>query len=929
MFFFKNKKIFQPASVTQTGKENRLREFSQLPVQEILESCRTTTVGLNTTTVAQRQESDGKNIIKSADTNTRMSRLIQALFDPFNLILMLIAVVTFVTDVVLAPKADYATVGIILLMISTSAVISYTQSRRSDKAAEHLQQLVANTCAVYRDGELVELEMAELVVGDIVSLSSGDMFPADVRLIETKDLFISQSALTGESQPLERFAKQQDTENIGICDLANLGLLGADVVSGRALAVVIATGENTYFSSVANAGRKDQRGTSYSRGVASISKLLLRMMLVVTPIIFLLNGVRKGDLLQALLFTVSVAVGLTPELLPVIMTTTLSRGAVKMSREKVIVRQLRSIQTFGEMDILCTDKTGTLTEDRITVEKYLDIHGNDDKRVLRHAFLNSYFQTGLKNLLDVAIINRAEQRGLADILERYERKDEIPFDFDRRRMSVVVQDTTGKRQLVTKGAVEEMLSICSFVEVRQADQQIQPNQQIQADQKSLTHQGPLANQNSLAHQGLSTNQHSLATLQPPTVIPLGEREKELALATHREHNAAGLRMIAVAQKNEVPDENRFSVEDESDMVLIGFVAFLDPPKASAAAAIDALTAHGVRTIVLTGDSEGVAKNVCAKVNIDADISYDGVDVEGMDDDELRVAAQKSNLFAKLSPLQKERVIKILQEDGHTVGYLGDGINDTPALRAADVGISVEGAVDIAKETADIVLLEKNLLVLERGIEVGRETFGNITKYLHMAVSGNLGNIISVIFASIFLPFLPLLPVQLLAQNLLNDFAQMGIAFDRVDDEYTREPKSWNVASIKRFMLIFGPLSAVFDLLLFGVLYFGFGFRQVSAQAHFQVAWFLFGTLSQIMVSYVIRTRKIPFYRSRPHQAFIQSTLFVTVLTFIIVLSPIAQWLDMAVLTVWVLPVILLNVLLYLGVLELCKVRYLKKFEEWT
>ncbi len=879
MFFFKKQKLIQ--SVNTTDKVERLRLASQATAEEIFQKYETEKSGLNASTVNLRQETQGKNIISQDKGNTRLSRFRQSLLNPFNIILFIIAIVNYLTDVVFSSNSDYATVIIILVMILLSAVISYVQSRNSDKATESLKSMVANTCTVLRDGRTEEINIEDVVVGDILMLSSGDMFPADVRLIETKDLFISQSALTGESQPVERFSDpMREDEKQGISDLDNIGLLGADVVSGSALAVVIAIGDDTYFSSVAHTVSTGNVNTRYSRSVRSISKLLLQMLLLVVPMIFLINGILKQDWLQALLFTVSIAVGLTPELLPVIMTTTLSRGAVKMSREKVIVRNLSAMQSFGEMDVLCTDKTGTLTEDKIIVERYMDLHGNDDTRVLRHAFLNSTFQTGLKNLIDIAIINRAKLYGLDSILGNYERKDEIPFDFNRRRMSVVVQDKMGKRQLVTKGAVEEMIGVCSFAEIEGA------------------------------------------------VIPLGQKEKEIALNTYQKHNKEGLRMIAVAQKNNVPDENKFSVADESDMVLIGFIGFLDPPKKSAAAAIRTLQDHGVRTIVLTGDSEGVAKNVCSQVGVNIETSYDGNDVEAMSDKQLLLAVEKANLFSKLSPIQKERVIKALQANGHTVGYLGDGINDTPALRAADVGVSVDTAVDIAKESADFVLLEKDLMVLERGIEAGRETFGNMMKYLYMALSGNLGNIISVMIASIFLPFLPILPVQLLAQNLLNDVALLGMAFDHVDPEYIRKPKSWDVPGMKRFMLIFGSLSAVFDVLLFGLLYFAFGFQTVAKQAHFQSAWFLFGTLSQIMSSYVIRTGYVPFTKSKPDKTFMYCNLTVAVLVLVLCLSPMAIWLDMAIVTLKVLPVVLLNVLLYVFMLEKTKDHYIKKHRQW-
>lgn len=512
------------------------------------------------------------------------------------------------------------------------------QSQRSNAAAEKLSKMISNKSSVWRDGKLLEIPMDEIVPGDIVRLSAGDMLPADVRFLTTKDTFVAQAALTGESNPVEKFSDIRNKHDDALTDLRNIGFMGSNIVSGSATAIVLTTGNNTYFGSMAKSLSGDRAKTSFERGVSSVSRLLIRMMLVMVPIVFLINGISKNDWPKSLLFAVSMAVGLTPEMLPVIMTSTLAKGAVSMSKHKVIVRTLGAIQTFGEMDVLCTDKTGTLTEDKIVLEKYMDVHGEDDTRILRHAYLNSYFQTGLKNLIDLAIIHRAEQNGLKDILESYSRVDEIPFDFSRRRMSVVLTDKSGKRQLITKGAVEEMIAISSFVELH------------------------------------------------GRVLPMDEETRRTALATYEKYSAEGMRMIAVAQKNEVPDSGAFSVADERDMVLIGFVGFLDPPKESAKSAITALREHGVRTVVLTGDSEGVALKVCGKVGVNSSKLITGRDVEKMDDSELLDAVKTCDLFAKLSPSQKERVVRAFQMSGHTVGYMGDGINDASALRQADVGI---------------------------------------------------------------------------------------------------------------------------------------------------------------------------------------------------------------------------------------------------
>lgn len=859
--------------------EQDLRRLSSETIDDVLRKYGSAAQGLSADEAAIRLEEHGPNIVKTKKQHTVVSRIIEALVNPFNIILLIIAVVTYITDVVISDVADYATTMIILLMVFMSSLVAFIQSRNSDKAAESLKQMVANKTDVIRDGKLVEINIADVVPGDVIKFSAGDMIPADVRFISTKDTFVSQAALTGESAPVEKFDTADDTD-VALTDLANIGMMGTDLVSGTAIAVVLFTAEDTFFSSIAASLSGEKAQTGFERGVSSVSAMLIKMMLVIIPIIFLINGIIKNDWFSALLFAVSVAVGLTPEMLPVIMTSTLARGALAMSKKNVIVRTLGSIQTFGEMDILCTDKTGTLTEDKIVLEKYMDLTGQDDTRVLRHAYLNSYFQTGLKNLIDIAIINRAEKYNFREIVENYNRIDEVPFDFSRRRMSVILRDKTGKRQLITKGAVEEMLAICSFVEVE------------------------------------------------GQVKTIGSDERRLAMATYEKYNTAGLRMLAVAQKNEVPDEEHFSVSDESNMVLIGFVGFLDPPKESAKSAIETLREHGVRTVVLTGDSEGVALKVCEKVGIDVQANVLGTDIEQMSDAELKEVAQHCNLFSKLSPMQKKRVITALQEDGHTVGYMGDGINDTPALRQSDVGISVDSAVDIAKETADIILLAKDLMVLEEGVLLGRRTFGNIMKYIKMAASGNFGNMIAVVVASIFLPFLPMLPVHILTQNLLNDFAQMGLAFDNMDADFVLKPQKWDVKLLKSFMWIMGPLSSVFDILCYIILWFVFGYNSMANSTYFQTGWFLFGTLSQIFIIHMIRTGKIPFIHSKPAPALLFSTLAVAVVALIIGFAPLAIVLDLKQMPVHFLLWLCILLVLYSLSVQGVKKIYQKQIGPW-
>ncbi|MDD4414363.1 MAG: magnesium-translocating P-type ATPase [Oscillospiraceae bacterium] len=880
MNFKIRKKVYGQIQKNQQDIEKNLYSFAFLTVDELFARLSTTQAGLNDNEAENRQSEFGKNIITTGNKNTTLHRIKEAVVNPFNIILLLIAAITYFTDVVMSSQPDYLTAIIVLSLVLLASTVAFIQSQRSNNAAEGLSKMISNKTEVWRDGILTEIPMDEIVPGDIVRLSAGDMLPADVRFLSSKDTFVAQAALTGESNPVEKFGDVADPSDVGLTDLKNIGFMGSNIVSGSATAVVLATGNSTYFGSMAKSLSGDKAQTSFERGVSSVSRLLVRMMLVMVPAVFLINGLVKGEWPSALLFSISVAVGLTPEMLPVIMTSTLAKGAVTMSKRKVIVRTLGAIQTFGEIDILCTDKTGTLTEDKIVLERYMNLHGEDDSRILRHAYLNSYFQTGLKNLIDLAIINRAVQNGLDSIRDSYRRVDEIPFDFSRRRMSVVLSDKNGKRQLITKGAVEEIISISSFVEIE------------------------------------------------GRVLPMDEKTRHTALDVYTKYNADGLRMIAVAQKNEVPDSDTFSVADERDMVLIGFVGFLDPPKESAGAAIAALKEHGVRTVVLTGDSEGVAIKVCGKVGVKTSLLLTGSDVDRLDDNLLLEAVKTCDLFAKLSPSQKERVVKAFQSLGHTVGYMGDGINDAPALHQADVGISVDSAVDIAKETADIILLEKDLMVLEQGIIEGRRTFGNIVKYIKMAASGNFGNMISVIIASIFLPFLPMLPVQILTQNLLCDFSQMGMPFDRVDEEYIKKPRKWETKSIKSFMTYMGPLSSIFDILCFAVMWWVIGANTVELSPIFQSGWFVFGTVSQVLVIHMIRTAKIPFLQSKSSIPLLISTALVAIVSIVVGFSQFAIGIDIMPLPLKFAPWLALILAAYFVSSQWIKRFYIRRYGEW-
>lgn len=868
--------------ITKNKRESeaRIRVLAFQDEKELLTELVTSLAGLTPEQIEERQDEDGKNIITAGTRNTILHRLREATVNPFNIVLFVIAVITLFTDVIYSSKPDFLTVGIILALVLVSSLVAFVQGERSNAAAEKLSKMISNKADVWRGGKLTEITMSEVVVGDIVKLSAGDMIPADVRFLMTKDTFVAQAALTGESNPVEKFSDIRSQQEDALTDLQNIGFMGSNIVSGSATAVVLAIGNETYIGSMAKTLSGDRAKNSFERGVDSVSGLLIRLMLVMVPVVFLINGFTKHDWVSALLFAITVAVGLTPEMLPMIMTSTLAKGAVSMSKHQVVVKTLGAIQTFGEMDILCTDKTGTLTEDKIILEKYMNVLGEDDARILRHAYLNSYFQTGLKNLIDLAIINRATENGLEEILCPYTRIDEIPFDFSRRRMSVVLRDENGKRQLITKGAVEEIISISTMVEWE------------------------------------------------GNVLPLTEEMKIRVMQTYERYNTDGLRMVAIAQKNQVPDVEAFGVADESEMVLIGFVGFLDPPKESAASAIGALKEHGVRTVVLTGDSEGVAVKVCKKVGVDISHFLTGKDVEAMDDEKLLQMIESCSLFAKLSPSQKERVVKAFQTNGHTVGYMGDGINDAPPLHQADVGISVDSAVDIAKETADIILLKKDLMVLEEGVIEGRRTFGNIVKYIKMAASGNFGNMISVIVASIFLPFLPMLPVQILTQNLLCDFSQMGIPFDSVDKEYTKKPRKWETKSIKSFMAFMGPLSSIFDIFCFAVMWWIIDANTNALAPLFQCGWFVFGTVSQIVVIHMMRTAKIPFLQSKPSAPLVISTFVVAVIAVAVAFSGLAAGIDMMTLPLSFTPWLVLLLGGYCLAAQLFKTVYIRWFEEW-
>lgn len=809
-------------------------EKAALPnIEDVLREFETSLAGLSPEAVEERLERFGRNTVVREATVRWWTHLLHAFNNAFILLLLTLAAVAALTS-------DYEAAVIISVMVFVSVVLRFVQEFRSSQAAEKLREMVETTATVTRNGVKSEVPVDELVPGDIVHLSAGDMIPADLRLLNAKDLFVSQAALTGESLPVEKFANGEAPDRGSLLEHPKLCFMGTNVVSGTGLGVVVQTGEATYFGTLARQVTGRRVETEFDRGVSRVSRLLIRFTLVMTPVVFFINGFTKGDWAQAFFFALSVAVGLTPEMLPMIVTANLARGAVNMSRKKVIIKRLHSIQNFGAMDVLCSDKTGTLTQDKVILERHLDVLGRDSEKVLQLAYLNSYYQTGLKNLLDVAILEHAELEQGLRLATDYRLVDEIPFDFSRRRMSVVVETEKREELLITKGAVEEMLQVCRDVEI---------------DRKPY---------------------------------PLTDEYKYRARVMARQLNEQGFRVIAVAFRRFPLGTQTYSQAAERHMVLAGFMAFLDPPKESAGPAIKALQSHGVAVKILTGDNDAVTVRVCQEVGLAIEQILLGPEIDGMSDEELTVAARKTNVFAKVSPAGKARIVAALQRGGHVVGFLGDGINDAPALRQADVGISVNTAVDIAKESADIILLEKSLMVLEEGVLEGRRTFGNILKYIRMGTSSNFGNMFSVLGASAWLPFLPMQPVQLLVQNLLYDFSQIGIPFDQMDEEYLSKPRRWNVGSIGRFMLLLGPISSIFDYVTFSLMWFVFRANHPGAQSLFQSGWFVEGLLSQTLIVHIIRTRRVPFLESRASAALTALTGAVMVAGLAIPYTPLGR-----------------------------------------
>ena len=820
----------------------------------------------------------GLNEIKQKQEKKWYHYFFESLFSPFNSILLGIVLILIYTDVILPETPSYANITVIAILIIASTLLDFVEEYRSNKAAAKLKELVATTCVVLRDNKEIKIPIKEVVLGDIVKLSAGSMIPADLRIIESKDLYVGQSALTGESDAV----KKQVESSIGfddlnsISDLDTICFMGTNVISGMAKGVVVKTGDSTYLGKIAHTISEGKPKTAFQKDIESISKLLIRFMIILIPIVFILNA-WKHSVITAFTFAVAIAITITPLLLPVILSSCLSKGAIKMSKKKTIVKKLDAIQNFGAMNVLCTDKTGTLTEDKIVLEKYLDIQGNEDISVLKSAFLNANFQTGLIGNIDQAVIKRGLEYNLAEETKSFKKIDEIPFDFSRRCLSVIVKEGEGQIKMITKGAVEEILAMCQTVSYK--------------------------------------NQ----------ISPITKQIKDNVQRISKKMNSDGLRVIAVCEKVVDDDVKDFDVSFEKNMTLVGFIGFLDPPKESAKESVKLLNKSGIRVIVLTGDNLEVTKCICDRVGIQSKNIATGSDLDKLQDPGVLRLLKKTNIFVKLSPIQKARIIRILKEAGNVVGYMGDGINDSPSLTNSDVGISVDTAVDIAKESADIILLEKDLRVLLDGATEGRKTFVNLMKYIKLATSFNFGEVLSVILTSAFLPFLPETPIQLLVEGLLYDFGQMTLPLDNVDEEMIKKPKKFTIKSLKHFMLFMGPISSAFDLVVFASIWFIFGVREA---AMFQTIWFMYSIVSNLIGMHIIRTAKIPFLQSNAHKLVYLSSFVLILAGLIVPFTPLGTLIGLVAVPFKYIGLIFFVTFIYCIIALFAKKIYIKKFHEW-
>ncbi|HVB56748.1 MAG TPA: magnesium-translocating P-type ATPase [Candidatus Acidoferrales bacterium] len=861
------------SSISRKSKKENIRvsstvlDAAQKDGDQLLLDLRTSLGGLKQADAEERARTTGPNEIAQERKQDWPLRLLKTTRNPLVILLTTLSAVSFLTG-------DTRGGTVMAIMVALSVGLRFWQEARADAAAQKLKAMIHVTAAVIRDGAAKEIPLRDLVPGDVVRLAAGDMIPGDVRLLSSKDVFVSQGSLTGESLPVEKFHDPETKEERSPTELKNICFMGTSIESGTATAVVVTTGVQTYFGSMARSITGERVQTSFDQGLNRFTWLMMKFMAVMVPLVFIINGFTKHDWEASFFFALAVAVGLTPEMLPMIVSVCLSSGALAMSRKKVIVKRLNSIQNFGGMDVLCTDKTGTLTEDRVVLMRHCNVVGRESDDVLLDGYLISYFQTGLKNLLDQAILDSSDFHRKA-VVEKYKKLDEIPFDFTRRMMSVLVEDPEGKSILLTKGAPEQIFLRCS---------------QFELDGK-------------------------LSGMDAEQMVGLKQEYDDLS--------DNGFRVLAVATK-ELSEKQICTKDDERELILRGYVAFLDPPKDTAARALAALHKHGVTVKILTGDNHLISRKVCKDVGLSADPMLLGDDVEKMADAELAEAADRTVLFARLSPAHKERVIRALRDTGHVVGFMGDGINDAPALRAADVGISVDSATDIARESADLILLEKNLMVLEEGVKEGRKVFANIIKYIRMGASSNFGNMFSVLGASAFLPFLPMTPIQVLTNNLLYDFSQVPIPSDAVDEEQVTRPRPWNIGEIKRFILFIGPISSIFDYTTFFVMLYLFNCWDPSRAPLFQTGWFVESLMTQTLIIHVIRTNKIPFLQSRASLALTATTISIMALGVWLPYSPLASALGFTHLPRLYWPILLLTLLGYVGLTQIVKVWLLRR-----
>ncbi|MBC1823880.1 magnesium-translocating P-type ATPase [Listeria seeligeri] len=852
----------------QQGKMqgNKLLRESQMSREEILEEVGVMDSGLTHVEVAIRQKEFGRNQTVEEQKVSQLRLFIRAFNDPFIYILVLLMVISYLT-------ADMEATIIMAIMIFTSGLLGFIQSSRAERASYALKNMVKNKVNVLRDGKMTVVTQDEIVPGDVIEISVGDIIPADARVISATDLLINQSALTGESIPTEKYAEDKRATP-EIFERENLLFMGTDVLSGHGRAVILRTGSSTFFGSLSIAATEKRGDTSFDKGVKTISKLLFYFMLVMVPIVFLINGLMKGNWLEAFLYAVAIAVGLTPEMLPMIVSTNLAKGAINMSSKKVIMKELSAIQNIGAMDILCTDKTGTLTEDKLELVTYINSQGEKSTSVLEMAYLNSYFQTGWKNVLDHAVMTKLNEK----VANGWNKIGEIPFNFERRRLSVIVENNLETR-MITKGAVEEMLAVCTHKEVNGA------------------------------------------------ISPLTMNEKDELQEMCSEMNRSGIRVICVAFKSQKTGVS-FTKEDEEKMIIAGFLGFRDPVKSSTKEAITSLFKNQINVKVLTGDNEIVTKRICQEVGIPANGFLLGTEVDELMDEELMDALQKYHIFAKLTPMQKSRIIEVLKQAGHTVGFLGDGVNDAPALRKADVGISVDTAADITKDASSVILLEKSLTVLNDAVMEGRNVFGNILKYIKMTASSNFGNVFSVLIASAFIPFLPMLSLHLLLQNLLYDSSQLTLPWDKMDRSFLKKPHAWEQKGMLRFILCIGPVSSIFDIATFLIMWFVFSANTVAEQALFHSGWFVVGLLTQTLVVHMIRTEKIPFIQSRATAPVMISTLIVMSLGLIIPFTGFGHSIGFVSLPGSYFPWLVLVLVGYMATMQVVKTLYIRKFREW-